>query len=220
LKKSEKNGVIFADQWNNLDIARRITSRRAGNLDECAGRVDGFICAIGTGPAPSRASPIPARKKKDIVIGSPTRARGDVQSVRAWRGEASGGRIDHRGHRARRVTPIIADLKIDKPYLIPDEEAVPSFHLLEHEGLCPWRLLGHQCRRRHPIAKDLGPGHTIVTVLAMAAARYQSKLFNPASCARRSCRCRAGLSGNRISKRLSCRADPWRPIACFATTPI
>ena len=79
-----------------------------------------------------------------------------------------------------RVTPIIEGLKVDKPYLIPDEEAVPViFDLLEHEGLCLGGSSGINVAGAIRLAKDMGPGHTIVTILADYGTRYQSKLFNP-----------------------------------------
>jgi cysteine synthase A len=79
-----------------------------------------------------------------------------------------------------RVTPIIEDLKVEKPYLIPDEEAVPViFDSLEHEGLCLGGSSGINIAGAIRLAKDMGPGHTIVTILADSGTRYQSKLFNP-----------------------------------------
>jgi cysteine synthase A len=79
-----------------------------------------------------------------------------------------------------RVTPIIEDIKVDKAYLIEDAEAVPLiFDLLEHEGLCLGGSSGINVAGAIRLAKDLGPGHTIVTVLADYGTRYQSKLFNP-----------------------------------------
>ena len=79
-----------------------------------------------------------------------------------------------------RVTPIIDGIKIDKAYLIPDEEAVPIiFDLIEHEGLCLGGSSGINIAGAIRLAKDLGPGKTIVTVLADYGSRYQSKLFNP-----------------------------------------
>ena len=79
-----------------------------------------------------------------------------------------------------RVTPIIEDIKVDKAYLIPDEEAVPIiFDLLEHEGLCLGGSSGINVAGAIRLAKELGPGHTIVTVLCDYGTRYQSKLFNP-----------------------------------------
>jgi len=79
-----------------------------------------------------------------------------------------------------RVTPIIEDIKVDKAYLIPDEEALPIiFDLLEHEGLCLGGSSGINIAGAIRLAKDLGPGKTIVTILADYGSRYQSKLFNP-----------------------------------------
>jgi cysteine synthase A len=78
------------------------------------------------------------------------------------------------------VTCIIEDIKVDKPYLIPDEEAVPViFDLLEHEGLCMGGSTGINVAGAIRLARDMGPGHTIVTILADFGTRYQSKLFNP-----------------------------------------
>ena len=78
------------------------------------------------------------------------------------------------------MTPIIEDIKVDKAYLIPDEEAVPIiFDLLEHEGLCLGGSSGINVAGAIRLAKELGPGKTIVTVLADCGTRYQSKLFNP-----------------------------------------
>jgi cysteine synthase A len=80
-----------------------------------------------------------------------------------------------------RVTAIIEDIKVEKPYLIGDEEAVPViFDLLEHEGLCLGGSSGINIAGAVRLAKDLGPGHTIVTILADYGTRYQSKLFDPA----------------------------------------
>ena len=79
-----------------------------------------------------------------------------------------------------RVTAIVKEMIVDRAYLIPDEEAVPLvFDLLEHEGLCVGGSSGINIAGAIRLAKDLGPGHTIVTVLADYGTRYQSKLFNP-----------------------------------------
>jgi cysteine synthase A len=79
-----------------------------------------------------------------------------------------------------RVTPIIADLKVERPYLIPDEEAVPLlFDLLKDEGLCLGGSSAINVAGAIRLGRDLGPGHTIVTILCDGGTRYQSKLFNP-----------------------------------------
>jgi cysteine synthase A len=79
-----------------------------------------------------------------------------------------------------RVTPVIKNAKVDEAYVIPDEEAVPIIYdLLEHEGLCLGGSTGINVAGAIRLAKQLGPGHTIVTILCDSGNRYQSKLFNP-----------------------------------------
>jgi cysteine synthase len=182
LKKTEKYGVIFADQWNNLDNRKaHYVSTGPEIWQETGGRVDGFICAIGTGGTIAGTSTFLREKKKDIVIGVAD-PRGAAMYHLFKDGEAKtteGGSITE-GIGLGRVTPIIADITVDKAYLIPDEEAVPLiFDLLEHEGLCLGGSSGINVAGAIRLAKDLGPGHTIVTILADFGTRYQSKLFNP-----------------------------------------
>jgi cysteine synthase A len=182
LKKTEKNGVIFADQWNNLDNRKaHYVSTGPEIWDQCAGRIDGFICSVGTGGTLAGTSTFLRERKKDIVIGVAD-PRGAAMYNLFAHGEAKasdGGSITE-GIGLGRVTPIIEDLKVEKPYLIPDEEAVPIiFDLLEHEGLCLGGSSGINVAGAIRLAKDLGPGHTIVTVLCDFGTRYQSKLFNP-----------------------------------------
>ena len=182
LKKTEKNGVIFADQWNNLDNRKaHYVSTGPEIWEETGGKIDGFICAVGTGGTLAGVSSYLREKKKDIVIGVAD-PRGAAMYNLFAHGEAKateGGSITE-GIGLGRVTPIIKDMKVDKAYLIPDEEAVPMiFDLLEHEGLCLGGSSGINVAGAIRLAKELGPGHTIVTVLADYGTRYQSKLFNP-----------------------------------------
>jgi cysteine synthase A len=182
LKKTETNGVIFADQWNNLDNRKaHYVSTGPEIWDECAGRIDGFICSIGTGGTLAGVSTYLRERRKDVIIGVAD-PRGAAMYNWFDHGEAKstqGGSITE-GIGLGRVTPIIEDLHVDKAYLIPDEEAVPIiFDLLEHEGLCLGGSSGINVAGAIRLAKDLGPGHTIVTVLCDNGARYQSKLFNP-----------------------------------------
>ena len=182
LKSKEKNGVIFADQWNNLDNRKaHYVSTGPEIWNELDGKVDGFICAVGTGGTLAGVSSYLREKKKDIVIGVAD-PRGAAMYNLYAHGEAKaseGGSITE-GIGLGRVTPIIKDMKVDKPYLIPDEEALPLiFEVLEHEGLCLGGSTGINIAGAIRMAKDLGPGHTSVTILADGGARYQSKLFNP-----------------------------------------
>jgi cysteine synthase len=181
LRKREPNGVLYADQWNNLDNRKaHYVSTGPEIWEETQGRVDGFICSIGTGGTVAGVSIYLREKKPDIVIGV-----GDPKGAAMYdlftRGEAKaseGGSITE-GIGLGRVTPIIQDIKIDKAYLIPDEEAVPIiFDLLQYEGLCMGGSTGINVAGAVRLARDMGPGHTIVTVLADYGTRYQSKLFD------------------------------------------
>jgi cysteine synthase len=182
LRKTEKNGVLFADQWNNRDnrLAHYL-STGPELFEETQGKVDAFICSVGTGGTLAGVSIYLREKTKDIVIGCAD-PRGAAMYNLFTTGEAKateGGSITE-GIGLGRVTRIIDDIKVDKAYLIPDEEAVPViFDLLEHEGLCLGGSSGINVAGAIRLAKELGPGKTIVTVLADSGTRYQSKLFNP-----------------------------------------
>ena len=182
LRKSEPNGVLFADQWNNLDNRKAHYASTGPEIwEDTGGKVDAFICAIGTGGTIAGTSTFLREKKKDIVIGVAD-PRGAAMYNLFAHGEVKateGGSITE-GIGLGRVTKIIEDIKVDKAYLIEDAEAVPLvFDVLEHEGLCLGGSSGINIGGAIRLAKELGPGHTIVTVLADYGTRYQSKLFNP-----------------------------------------
>ena len=182
LRTTEPNGVLFADQWNNLDNRKaHYVSTGPEIWADTDGKVDGFICSIGTGGTIAGVSTYLREQKKDIVIGVAD-PRGAAMYDLFTHGEAkasAGGSITE-GIGLGRVTAIIADVKVDKAYLIPDEEAVPIiFDLLEHEGLCLGGSSGINVAGAIRLAKEMGPGRTIVTVLCDSGNRYQSKLFNP-----------------------------------------
>jgi len=182
LKKTETNGVIFADQWNNLDNSKaHYVSTGPEIWDETGGKVDGFICSVGSGGTLAGVSRYLKMKSKNITIGVAD-PRGAAMYHYFKDGEAKsteGGSITE-GIGLGRVTDIVKEMIVDKAYLIPDDEAVPLvFDLLEHEGLCVGGSSGINIAGAIRLAKDLGPGHTIVTVLCDYGTRYQSKLFNP-----------------------------------------
>src|SRR6266702_1521107 len=182
LRKNEPNGVLFADQWNNLDNRKaHYVSTGPEIWQQTDGKVDGFICAIGTGGTVAGVATYLREKKNDIVIGIADPKGAAMYNLFAHgQAKASEGGSITEGIGLGRVTRIIEDIKVDKPYLIPDEEAVPLiFDLLEHEGLCMGGSTGINLAGAIRLAKDMGPGHTIVTILADYGTRYQSKLFNP-----------------------------------------
>ena len=182
LRKTEKNGVLFADQWNNLDNRKaHYVSTGPEIWEQTNGKVDGFICSIGSGGTLAGTSIYLREQSKNVKIGvaDPRGAamynyfdHGEVKST-------EGGSITE-GIGLGRATAMLEGLQVDRPYLIPDEEAVPLiFDLLEHEGLCMGGSTGINVAGAIRLARDMGPGHTIVTMLCDHGARYQSKLFNP-----------------------------------------
>jgi cysteine synthase A len=176
LRKNEPNGVLFADQWNNLDNRKaHYVSTGPEIWQQTGGKVDGFICAIGTGGTVAGVATYLRERKKDVVIGVAD-PRGAAMYNLFAHGEAKasdGGSITE-GIGLGRVTSIIADIKVDKAYLIPDEEAVPViFDLLEHEGL--------QRRGRDPACQGHGAGphhrhHSRRLRLALSVEAVQSRV--------------------------------------------
>ena len=182
LRKTEKNGVLFADQWNNLDNRKaHYLSTGPEIWEQTEGKVDAFICSIGTGGTIAGTSQFLREQKKDIVIGvADPHGAAMYNLFKNGEAKASPGDSITEGIGLGRVTPIIEGLKVDKPYLIPDDEAVQAvFDMLQHEGLCMGGSTGVNVAGAIRLAREMGPGHTIVTVLADYGTRYQSKLFNP-----------------------------------------
>jgi len=182
LRKTEPNGVLFADQWNNLDNAKAHYESTGPEIwEQTSGKVDGFVSAVGTGGTLAGTSRYLKEKNKDIVT-----ACADPHGFAMYNwfknGEAkstSGDSITE-GIGIGRVTPVIETAKVDTAFLISDEEAVGIIYdLLEHEGLCLGGSTGINIAGAIALAKQLGPGKTIVTILCDSGNRYQSKLFNP-----------------------------------------
>jgi cysteine synthase len=182
LRKSEPNGVLFADQWNNLDNSKAHYESTGPEIwQQTGGKIDAFICSVGTGGTLAGTSAFLKEKNRDVVIGCAD-PRGAAMYELFSRGEAKatpGGSITE-GIGLGRVTAIIKQARVDQAYLIPDEEAVPViYELLEHEGLCLGGSTGINVAGAIRLAGQLGPGKTIVTVLCDSGNRYQSRLFNP-----------------------------------------
>jgi cysteine synthase A len=182
LRKKEPNGVLFADQWNNLDNAKAHYESTGPEIwQQTGGKVDGFVCSVGTGGTLAGASRYLKEKNKGIVIACAD-PPGNAMYELFKHGQAKttpGGSITE-GIGLGRVTSVIETAKVDDAYLIPDEETVPIiYELLEHEGLCLGGSTGVNVAGAIRLAKQLGPGKTIVTILADSGNRYQSKLFNP-----------------------------------------
>ncbi|HVY20083.1 MAG TPA: cysteine synthase A [Bauldia sp.] len=183
LRKTEPRGVLFADQWNNLENARAHTLTTGPEIwKQTDGKLDAFICAIGTGGTLAGTTAHLRQQKPDIVIGCADPEGAAMFSLfTTGDAKASPGTSITEGIGLGRSTPIVGPLKVDRAYIIPDTEAVAAvFDLAEHEGVLVGGSSGVNIVGAMRLARDLGRGKTIVTILADGGTRYQSKLFNPA----------------------------------------
>ena len=182
LAGSEPNGVLWANQWDNpANYAIHRSTTGPEIWAQTDGRVDGFICAMGTGGTLAGTGQALKERNPDIRI-----AVADPMGAAMFNyfkhGELkSEGDSITEGIGQGRVTVNVAAAPVDDAYQIPDQEALPViFDLLKHEGMCLGGSSGINVAGAIRLATDLGPGHTIVTILADGGQRYQSKLFNPA----------------------------------------
>ena len=182
LRASEPNGVLFADQWNNRDnrMAHYLTTGPE-IWRQTDGTIDAFICSVGTGGTLAGTSLYLREKKAGIVIGCADPEGAAMASLfSTGTATASPGNSIAEGIGLGRSTPIVEDITVEKPYIVPDTEALPVlFELAEQEGLLLGGSSGVNVAGAIRLARDLGPGHTIVTILCDHGTRYQSKLFNP-----------------------------------------
>jgi cysteine synthase A len=180
LSLSEPNGAVWANQFDNVaNRQAHIETTGPEIWEQTGGKVDGFICAVGTGGTLAGTGMALKERNKTIVIGLADPMGAALYSYFTT-GElkASGSSITE-GIGQVRITKNVEGMPVDAAFQIPDEEAVPIiFDLLEHEGLCLGGSSGINVAGAIRLAKQLGPGHTIVTVLADYGNRYQSKLFN------------------------------------------
>jgi cysteine synthase A len=182
LRKTEPNGVLFADQWNNLDNPKAHYESTGPEIwDQTNGKVDAFICSVGTGGTLAGISRFLKEKNKNIAIAcADPHGAAMYELFKHGTAQSTPGGSITEGIGLGRVTPVIETAKVDDAFLIPDEEAVTViYELLEHEGLCLGGSTGINVAGAVRLAKQLGPGKTIVTILCDSGNRYQSKLFNP-----------------------------------------
>ncbi len=182
LASSEPNGVIFADQWNNLDNRKAHYLTTAPEIfEQTDGKIDGFICAVGSGGTLAGVSKYLQEKKPGIVIGCADPKGAAMQSLfTTGVATASEGGSISEGIGLGRSTPIVQDVKVDHAYTIPDEEALPLvFDLAQKEGLLLGGSTAINLAGARRLAREIGPGKTIVTILCDHGTRSQSKLYNP-----------------------------------------
>jgi cysteine synthase A len=181
LAKTKRHGAIWANQFDNVaNRQAHIEGTGPEIWRQTDGKVDGFTCAVGSGGTLGGVAI--ALKKQSRISKSPPPIRWARRSIAGSRKAPwkSHGSSITEGIGQSRVTANLEGAPIDDAYEIPDEEALPMiFDLLEHEGLCMGGSTGINVAGAIRMARDMGPGHTIVTVLCDYGNRYQSKLFNP-----------------------------------------
>jgi cysteine synthase A len=181
LAKTEKNGVIWANQFDNVaNRQAHIDTTGPEIWQQTDGKVDGFVCAVGTGGTLAGVAMALKAKSNAVRIALADPMGAALYSYYTTGVLKSEGSSITEGIGQGRITKNLENAPIDTAYQIPDSEAVPIiFDLLEHEGLCLGGSSGINVAGAVRLAKELGPGHIIVTVLADYGTRYQSKLFNP-----------------------------------------
>ena len=180
--KSEQNGTLWANQFDN-------TANRRGHYENTGpeiwqqtdGKLDAFICSVGTGGTLAGAGMALKERNPNVVIGLADPA-GAALFHHYKHGELrSEGSSISEGIGQGRITANLEGAPVDVPYQIPDAEWLPVvFDLLQHEGLCVGGSSGINVAGAIRLARELGPGRTIVTLLADSGTRYRSRLFNPA----------------------------------------
>ncbi|HMB13427.1 MAG TPA: cysteine synthase A [Roseovarius sp.] len=179
LAKTEPHGAIWANQFDNVANRQAHVETTGPEIwEQTGGKVDGFICACGSGGTLSGVAMALQSKGVRIGLADPMGAK-----LYSWytKGEleSEGGSIAE-GIGQVRITRNLEGLAPDFACQVTDEEALPIvFDLLEHEGLCMGASTGVNVAGAMRMAHEMGPGHTIVTILCDYGTRYQSKLFNP-----------------------------------------
>ena len=181
LARTEPNGAVWANQFDNVANREAHIATTAPEIwSETDGKVDGFVSAVGSGGTLAGVSMGLKARRREIQI-----ALADVPGA-ALHAYYTTGELKSEGSSITegigqgRITKNLEGAAVDRAYLIPDAEAVAIvFQLLEEEGLCLGSSSGVNVAGAIRLAKEMGPGHTIVTILCDCGTRYQSKLFNP-----------------------------------------
>lgn len=182
LNATEPNGAIWANQFDN--VANRQAHYETTGMeiwDQTEGQIDGFICAVGSGGTLAGVAAA-LREKSDgrVTIGIADPGGAALYEYYKNGTLKSEGTSITEGIGQGRITANLEDLTVDHAYRIDDSEALNIiFDTVQHEGLCLGGSAGINLAGARRLAKTLGPGHTIVTILCDYGNRYQDKLFNP-----------------------------------------
>jgi len=181
LAKTEANGAIWANQFDNVANRKGHYENTGPEIfEQTNGKVDAFICAVGTGGTLAGTGMALKERNPKIIISLADPLGAALHSFYTTGELSSCGDSITEGIGQGRITANLEDAPVDQSFQIPDEEALPiCFDLLKEEGLCLGGSSGINVAGAIRLAQELGPGKTIVTILCDSGIRYQSKLFNP-----------------------------------------
>jgi cysteine synthase len=181
LARTDPNGAVWANQFDNVANREAHVQTTGPEIwEQTGGSVDGFVCAVGTGGTLAGVALALREHKRDVAIALADPFGAALFSYYTTGLLESCGSSISEGIGQGRITANLEGLTVDHAFQVPDEEGVRIvFDLLEHEGLCVGLSSGLNVAGAIRLARELGPGRTIVTILADFGTRYQSRLFNP-----------------------------------------
>jgi len=181
LDQEREQGALWAQQFDNLANMRFHQDTTGREIwEQCDGRIDGFICAVGTGGTLAGVSAALKARNPDVTIGIADPQGASLYSYFTTGELQAEGSSIMEGIGVNHITGNVAEAIVDTAFQISDADALPwIFNLLQTEGLCLGGSAGINIAGAVKLAESLGPGHTIVTILCDYGNRYQSKLFNP-----------------------------------------
>jgi len=181
LNASEPNGAIWANQFDNVANRKAHAASTGPEIwDQTGGKVDAFVAAVGSGGTIAGVSDALKARNEDIRIGLADPGGAALYGFYAHGELKADGTSITEGIGQSRITANLDGAVIDDAFRIPDEEALPILYdLVQEEGLCLGGSAGVNIAGAVRMARKLGPGHTIVTILCDHGSRYQSKLYNP-----------------------------------------
>ena len=181
ISAKEPNGAIWANQFDNVANRQAHFETTGPEIwQQTGGKLDGFICSVGTGGTLAGVALHLKERNPDIVIGMADPMGAALYNYYAHGELKAEGSSITEGIGQGRITANLENAPIDEPFQIPDEEALPIiFDLVLHEGHVLGGSSGVNIAGAIRLAEKLGPGHTIVTIFADYGMRYQSKMFNP-----------------------------------------
>lgn len=178
---NQKHSVIWANQFDNTaNFESHYRTTGPEIWEQTNGRIDGFICAVGSGGTIAGVGKLLKEKNQGIRIGLADPMGSALYNHYTKDELTSEGNSISEGIGQGRITKNLEKAIIDDCFQVTDHEALPLiYNLLQHEGLCMGGSTGVNIAGAIKMAKKMGPGNTIVTILCDWGHRYQSKLFNP-----------------------------------------